>query len=99
MVGNRAKNASPVLLGPANWLAQQPRTTQCYCYVLGQLNDAGISPEGRTLQPWIRAQLGTITAPNRDEIAGILTALIAEKAITQAQINGFLNAHTQVRRK
>jgi hypothetical protein len=70
-----------------DWLARQPRLTQLYCRVVADLNDNGIFPAGRAVQRWIRDQLSTVKEPTRDETATVLSALIQEKAITQADID------------
>jgi hypothetical protein len=82
-----AGNISTGQLVSGDWLSRQRRLTQIYCRVVADLNDNGIFPAGREVQRWIREQFSTIKEPTRDEIANVLTALIQEKAITQADID------------
>jgi hypothetical protein len=70
------------------WISRQPRLTQIYCFVVGELNDIGIKPGGNEIKPWIRQEMRDegIEA-DKSEITTILTGLIQEKAITQADVN------------
>lgn len=80
------------------WITKQPRLTQIYCYVVGQLNDIGIKPGGNEIKPWIRQELRDESIePDQSEIATILTGLIAEKVITQSDVNQLMK-RAQVQR-
>jgi hypothetical protein len=70
------------------WITKQPRLTQIYAVVVAQLNDVGILPGGAEIKPWIRQEIADheITADQK-EIATVLSGLIAEKAITQSDVN------------
>jgi hypothetical protein len=69
------------------WISKKPRLTQTYCVVVAQLNDIGIRPGGAEIKPWIRQEIADheITA-DPQEIAVILSGLLSEKAISQADI-------------
>lgn len=78
------------------WLAKQKRLTSVYCFVVAQLNDVGIRPEGNEIKPWIRQELVDENfQPTREEIGMVLSGLLQEKAITQEQINGFMARHAK----
>lgn len=80
------------------WFKCQPRLTQLYCYVVSQLNDIGIKPGGNEIKPWIRQELiDEGFQADEKEISMILTGLIAEKAITQSDVNKLMS-HAKVRR-
>lgn len=80
------------------WIAKQPRLTQIYCYVVAQLNDIGIKPAGNEIKPWIRQEMidHSITADPK-EIMTLLSGLLAEKAITQSDVNRLMK-NAEVRR-
>jgi hypothetical protein len=70
------------------WFNKQPRLTQCYVYVVSQLNDIGIFPAGNVIKAWLRQEmLDQEFEPTTAEIATLLTGLIQEKAITQRDVN------------
>lgn len=81
------------------WIRKQPRLTQVFVYVVGQLNDIGIRPNGAEIKPWLRQEMTDegITADSK-EIATLLSGLLAEKAITQADLNRMMQ-NAQVRRE
>jgi hypothetical protein len=81
------------------WLKHQPRLTQIYVYVVSQLNDIGIRPAGNEIKPWLRQEMidEGITADQK-EITTLLTGLIAEKAITQKDVNQLMT-HAKIRRE
>ena len=70
------------------WLPKKDRLTQLYCIVVSQLNDVGIRPAGAEIKPWIRQEIADhgIVA-DQAEIATVLSGLLAERAITQSDIN------------
>jgi hypothetical protein len=75
------------------WLEKQPRYTKIFVYVTSQLNDIGIRPNGAEIKPWVKQEmldLG-ITA-DHTEIAMILSGMLKEGAITQADIDRVQNA-------
>ena len=75
------------------WLTKQPRYTQIFVYVVSQLNDVGIRPNGAVIKPWLRQEMADegITA-DPTEIAMILSGLLKEKALDPAEIERFKNA-------
>jgi hypothetical protein len=70
------------------WIQKQPRLTQCYIYVACQLNDIGIRPAGAVIKPWIREEMEKYgIAADKAEIATVLAGLLAEKALTQQDVD------------
>jgi hypothetical protein len=77
-----------------SWIQRQSRLKQVYCVVVGELNDAGILPNGAEVKPWIRQEI----KDNKVEVTEgerqmILSGLLAEKAISQEDINEFAARH------
>lgn len=71
-----------------SWISRQPRLTQIYAVVVSQLNDVGIFPGGAEVKAWIKQEIADhgITA-DAQEIATLLSGLLSEGAIKQADIN------------
>jgi len=80
-----------------SWFTKQPQLTKAYVFVVSQLNDIGIKPAGNEIKPWVRQEM-TDDGYEADQktIATILTGLIAERAITQADVNKLMK-NAQVR--
>jgi hypothetical protein len=67
---------------------------------VSQLNDVGVFPNGAEVKQWVRQEIADhdIKADSQ-EIATVLSGLLAEKAITQADINQLMKRNNaQVRR-
>jgi Winged helix Storkhead-box1 domain len=71
----------------SGWLKSQPRITQIYCAVIHDLNSDGIFPGGRSIKKWIVDQFKEVPSPSKQEVETVLMALIAEKVISQADVD------------
>lgn len=79
-----------------SWVSRQPRFKQIYCVVVSELNDIGIYPSGAEIKDWIRQEVkddGVYVTETERQF--MLAALLAERAITQEDINRFASRHLQ----
>ena len=70
------------------WFEKQPRYTKIFVFVTSQLNDIGIRSSGAEIKPWVKQELidSGFTA-DKTEISMILTGMLKEGALTQADID------------
>lgn len=79
-----------------SWISSQPRLTQCYIFVTCQLNDIGIRPGGAVIKPWIREELNRYgIVADQKEIAVVLSGMLAERVLTQADIERVQKANVK----
>jgi hypothetical protein len=77
-----------------SWISRQRSLVRAYTVVVGELNDIGIYPNGAEIKEWIRQEIKDekveVTEEQRQML---LSALLAENAISQEDINRFASRH------